>query len=420
MKLQPLPALLLSIILSASLLTRAQIPATGLVAYWPMNGNFNDAGPNAINGTNFSATSTTNKLGSAASAMNFNNPGSSVVQYGTHPVNTALNFGAAQNFTLSFLTFINSPLPHPVGLYDNNLNYGGYGVYFWQPAANATFQFNFRNQSVSSTAQPVGQWLHVCCVRNAGTLSIYINGLFNASIATGTATPAYLFPARFGSMFFNSLIPPQYNGMHGKIDELRIYNRALTATEIAQMASIVLPVQLSRFTGTKTNDGVRLDWTTASEENSDYFLVEKSRDQNNWTVRGQVNTAAQPGGPTHYSFSDPEIVTGTVFYRLKMVDRDGSFRYSPVVAVRAGTILQPILFPNPADQWLHLQLPAYFNESVKIRIIAVSGKQVKEQVITSSGNSNSISIDIRHLSKGTYYLSVQTASGIVTRSFVKQ
>jgi hypothetical protein len=103
----------------------------GMVAYYPLNGNCTDAGPNNISATNFGATATTNRAGQANSAMNFANPSSTVPQYVTHAVNANTSFGTNQNFTIAFAVFANSPFVHTGGFYDNNLNYGGPGVWFW-------------------------------------------------------------------------------------------------------------------------------------------------------------------------------------------------------------------------------------------------------------------------------------------------
>ena len=145
-------------------------PTAGLVAYWPMNGNFTDAGPNGINGTNIAATATTNSLGAANAAMAFVNPFSGspnmVNQYGTHPINSLLNFAAGASFTLSFNVYVNSPFVSAGGIYDNNLNASGYGAYFWQGFGFSQIVFNWRNASVLTTngAFPLATWKNICCV----------------------------------------------------------------------------------------------------------------------------------------------------------------------------------------------------------------------------------------------------------------
>lgn len=112
-----------SLIILCSFLSQAQ-PISGLMAYWPTNGNFTDAGPNNITGTNYGATATTNNASVANKAMAYSNPSSPVVQYATHPANANLNFGTAQDFSISF-SVLTTSTPHAGGIYDNMLNYGG-------------------------------------------------------------------------------------------------------------------------------------------------------------------------------------------------------------------------------------------------------------------------------------------------------
>jgi hypothetical protein len=209
--------------------TMGQAPTTGLKAYWPMNGNFSDVSGNAVNGTNTGATATTNNAGAVNNAMLFTNPTSTVSQYASHPVNSSLSFSGTQNFSISFAFYLNSPWVHAGGFYDNCLNYNGVGVWIWQEGAptNYRLRINYRNGSLASTPIPLATWKHVCCIRNNGTLSIYIDGVLNSTGPEGTNTPTYPFPARFGTMFWEGQSPANYNPLHGKMDDMRIYNLSL-------------------------------------------------------------------------------------------------------------------------------------------------------------------------------------------------
>ena len=245
--------LLVFIIISLNGITQ---PTAGLVAYWPMNGNFTDAGSSGINGLNTGATPTTNSSGIQNSAISFGNTGSDVVHYGTHPINATLNFGTNQDFSVDFSMFITEPLTHPSGFYDNNLNYGGYGIWAWNLGGFLQVNFNFKNGNIGTTNGAINTdtWYHICCVRSSGIIKIYINGVLNASKPEGTVSPVYSFAARFGTMFANSLSPNQYNGLNGKLDEMRIYNRALSDAEIVQLYNLsILPTVTSFMPVTATS-----------------------------------------------------------------------------------------------------------------------------------------------------------------------
>ena len=113
-----------------------------------------------------------------------------------------------------------------------------------------------------------------------------------------------------------------------------------------------LPVELTVFTATADGPAaVRLAWATASEKNSARFEVERSADGETFVSIGAVAAAGSSSGPRRYELLDARLPAGAalLYYRLRQVDRDGTFSYSPVRAVAlkgAGAGLA--LFPNPA------------------------------------------------------------------------
>lgn len=385
-----------------------------------MNGNFNDAGPNAIHGTSFGATATADRLAAANNAMDFSNPTSTVNQYGTHPINSNLNFGIAQDFSISFLFYIKSPFVHTVGLYDNGINSNGYGMFFWNPSGNYVLQFNCRNGSVASTAIPLATWKHVVCVREGSQLRIYIDGTQVSTGAVGSGTPAYSYDARFGSMFFSGFSPPQYNGMHGALDEFRIYNRALSATEIANMSGSTLPVQLSSFTAVTAANTVTLNWQTVSENNLSHFEIESSTDGRVFTRAGRVNAKGHATSSNYYNFTDAGK-KDLIYYRLKMLDYDNTFSYSNILAVRSQSGKRKLqLFPNPATEQVQLQLPVNEKTQALISIHDFTGKQLYQQSWFLQTGNNSISIPVNNLAKGMYSIRIQTKTETSTLTFNRQ
>jgi Concanavalin A-like lectin/glucanases superfamily len=217
-------------------------PVTGLVAYWPMDGNFTDSGPNAIAGTNTGSTPATNARGIAGGAMEFVNTGSNASQYASHAVNSNVNFSGSNDFTYDLLVYYSSP-DRAGGFYDNNLNYYGSGVWAWYGNGFLQLQFNYKNASVGTTngSLLLNTWTHITCSRASGVLSLYVNGVLNATTNEGVQSSSYSFPAKFGTQWFNASPYFNYNGLNGKMDEFRIYNRALTAEEISQLQCLHFP-----------------------------------------------------------------------------------------------------------------------------------------------------------------------------------
>lgn len=416
---------LLPVCLCIAVLAAKAQPTAGLVAYWKLNGNYTDSGPFNINGTNVGTTATTNNVGAANSAMAFTNPTSTPVQYATHPVNTNLNFGTAQDFSVDMAFFVNNPIVHYMGLYDYNLNYGGYGVWLWNANGYLQVNLNFKNGNVGSTngALTTNTWYHVCCVRSAGTLRIYINGVLNASNTEGTATPSYNFTGRFGTMFFAAGAPQEYNPHNGKLDEIRIYNRALTQAEITQLS--VIPVKISSFSASYKNNTSSLNWQTSFEQNTSRFNIERSIDGINFSVIGSVPAAGNSNQPRSYIYND--LLPGSlllqpgVFYRLKAVDLDGKFSYSQVVAVRPGKKdIQLALSPNPARDLLQVQIGQMLKGPGSIQVTDIWGRvQLRKETMLNDG-TNTLPLDISKLAQGIYILQLVNGGQTINQRFVKE
>lgn len=399
-------------------------PSAGLKAYWSFNGNFNDGSGNGVNGTNLGATSTTNATGVANSAMNFNNVASTVAQYGTHPVNANVNYGTAQDFSVDFSLFIAGTPPHAGGIYDNNLNYGGYGIWLW---SNSFLQLNmnFKNGNIGTTNGAIvpNTWYHICCLRSAGTMKIYINGVLNASGPEGTMAPVYTYAARFGTMFYNAIPPGEYNGLVGKIDDMRIYNRALSAAEIGSLA--ILPIKLSSFTAAKTNADVLLQWQTEYEQNSDHFTVQRSIDGINFTNIGAVQAKGFSSVQSNYQFIDNTVknLNGvkTIFYRLESVDMDNRKQNSGIISVKPDASLQVLMvMENPVPNDLRIQLSSSVKETGTIIITDAAGRQLLIKSLPLNIGTVSTVIPVHMLAAGNYHVTVVTSLGKQTKSFFRQ
>ncbi|MGI4820399.1 MAG: glycine-rich protein [Janthinobacterium lividum] len=119
---------------------------------------------------------------------------------------------------------------------------------------------------------------------------------------------------------------------------------ALTITPVVDP----LPVHLVDFTAQAQGTGVALTWHTASEANSDYFAVERSLNGTTFTTLGIVANPGTTNQVQAYAYRDTLLPAGArlLYYRLRLIDRDGTATYSPVrpVHVALGGLT---LFPNP-------------------------------------------------------------------------
>jgi hypothetical protein len=222
-------------------------------------------------------------------------------------------------------------------------------------------------------------------------------------------------------MYYSGFSPPEYNGLNGKIDELRIYNRALSAGEIAGLASTTLPLVLTDLSAVKNSSGVILNWKTYNEQNASHFEIERSSDGNNYTMIGRVNAAGNSQDTRLYHFTDNTPLTGTGFYRLRMVDIDNKFSYSRVVAVTSTSGIKDLLqlFPNPVTDVLQLQLQSDKKETATLSITTIAGQVILQRELQLAEGSNAFSIPVKSFQSGHYYVTIHTSSGRQTLPFIK-
>ena len=409
--------LITSCLLSFSLLAQTTV---GMLAHFKFDGSVTNLGSATVTGTATNTSYTTNNAGGTNKALQFGGNLNSLVDFTD---NGNLDFSGTTNFTISFSFFFNGSVTS--GLVDNCLNYGGWGVWLWSTVSGVwNLQFNYKNNSVGSAAATnftIGTWHHVAAVRNNGTISLYIDGVLRLSATEGTMTPSYPINMIAGAMAYGGYSPPRYNPFGGKIDELRIYNRALSAAEIITLTPFSLPSKLGDFTAAKQLSGIKLNWETLSEQNTSHFEVERSSDGTSFTSIGRVNASGNAADRQYYSYTDNQPVPGTNFYRLKLVDIDGALTYSRVIAVKNDKSLITLqLFPNPVSDVLQVQIPSAQKETVTIMITDAGGKTVYSTMQQLTEGNNAASIPVQHLSKGSYLLIINSREEKQTKFFIKQ
>jgi hypothetical protein len=133
-----------------------------------------------------------------------------------------------------------------------------------------------------------------------------------------------------------------------------------------------LPVTLSDFKALKQESTTLLTWTTTSESNSEKFVVERSTDGKIWNAIGSVAASGTSSGDQQYDHTDALPESGTNYYRLRMIDLDGTYAVSRIRSVHFPEFSWANLFPNPVSHTLHISIR---NKNVrKLRLIDPTGK----------------------------------------------
>lgn len=165
-----------------------------------------------------------------------------------------------------------------------------------------------------------------------------------------------------------------------------------------------LPVELIHFAATAENESVKLNWTTASELNNDFFTVQHSTNGVEFTSLGIINGQGTTHNSTSYEFIDETPHAGINYYRLKQTDFDGTSDFSNVVAVNMN--LEWMLYPNPVTYGTDVTI----NKKDDYAVYNNLGVMVMKL-------SDTTKINIATLAPGVY--TVRGSNGSVRRLVVK-
>jgi serine protease len=197
-----------------------------------------------------------------------------------------------------------------------------------------------------------------------------------------------------------------------------VIEKSVTSNEI-NMGN-PLPVTLLRFTGRRTPAGNLLEWTTGIEINSKEFVLERSADGTNFGTIDRVNAAGNSVVQTNYSLLDSKFGIGKNFYRLKMVDLDGTFKYSRIVLIENGPgVLTTTLAPNPARTGSNSTLTLTGIERdtrVSITVINAAGATLKSYQVQSFNGTVQVALPAGNLPSGSYMILVRDVSGNINET----
>jgi hypothetical protein len=174
-----------------------------------------------------------------------------------------------------------------------------------------------------------------------------------------------------------------------------------------------LPVELTSFTASCDEEVVTLSWSTASEENSSHFDVEKSTDGVNWRVIGTVLAAGNSTQEINYSFIDSEKSIDQNYYRLNQVDIDGKNEYFGPITVACEEDTKINTYPNPSKGEFNLVMHAQTNEKVTLKISDGNSRVIFNKVLDLQNGINLFPIR-ENLSSGVYHIQLITESGKTT------
>ncbi len=170
-----------------------------------------------------------------------------------------------------------------------------------------------------------------------------------------------------------------------------------------------LPVELAYFTATTEVDGILLKWKTLAEINNSHFEIQKSLDGQHFKSIGEVEGNGTINYEHFYSYFDKAPVSGYQYYRLKQMDYDGQYEYSPIVIAHYEGASSITFYPNPVSSGGTLD---FNSNDLKIKAVVMydqSGKLIR----SITADANQIQINLPNLPEGLYFVEINTEVGFV-------
>jgi hypothetical protein len=196
-------------------------------------------------------------------------------------------------------------------------------------------------------------------------------------------------------------------------------NEWVAIEHIAFAGAILLPIKLRSFTAFAKNNAVIANWNSTTESNAEYFEIERS---GNGTDYKRIGTAAAKGiGQFDYSFTDISPVSGTGFYRLKLINEDGRFTYSDVAKVNftgKGSVFT--IYPNVAAASVSINILSSVKSTSSAELVNTQGVVLKKIKLDLADGQNKFPVDVSTLPAGNYFIRLNLNGETLTQRFIKQ
>jgi uncharacterized lipoprotein YddW (UPF0748 family) len=188
----------------------------------------------------------------------------------------------------------------------------------------------------------------------------------------------------------------------------RMSNESISSNTIAD--PITLPVTLTNFFAKKDGNRVKIEWTTTSELNNDYFLLEKAGNGGNFAqLDKQEPKIANEKGTRSYTSFDTNPNNGVNYYRLTQVDKNGTSAKPEVTVLNFNELIvvNAVAFPNPTKGDIKFKLENYDGKSITARVTNLLGQIVHQEKFEISIGENEFKLNLKsNLANGHYVLSL--------------
>jgi hypothetical protein len=321
--------------------------------------------------------------------------------------------------------------PEGRGAYPEVDAYGGWdGATVYADKKDIIALYNGQNNAVSNTFYHFSQdGLLISEFGVPATADFFSDSNFSPPGLAGNNVDMYMIRPSANTLHVYTVDEAAHAGLHRwriqGTNTLREFTGSgtLGSTIQAAQAGVVaapLPVVLTTFDAVRNGTTVVCKWTTASEQNSDYFVVERSADGQTYVALGKVASGGTTAQARNYSYLNAKPLSGTAYYRLRLIDKDGTESFSPIVVVAAAsaTDVAPTasVAPNPGTNLFELITSS--SPVLEANVYTMLGKHIC-RLLPTTAQTQRLPFDLTAYPAGVYLVQVQMASGSATVKVVK-
>ena len=261
--------------------------------------------------------------------------------------------------------------------------------------------------------------------QNSGTTYIDNIEFYEANVAMTNADDFIKFVYNTTAAPVTMLLPFKYISV-----DSTVYNGTITLQPYSSKVLLksgpiggTLPVTLTQFSANNIEEKIQAVWETSSEINCSHYLVERSPDGRSFESAGRVNSLNIATRRNNYSFTDLLPLEGTSYYRLAMIDKDGSVSYSRTVAVTvkaSATFMMNALALSLSNANLKFSVNSNKAQTLQLAMSDVSGRIILSTPLQVQRGANNIEKIAGVLSTGIYYVRLINNNEIITRPVMSQ
>ncbi len=314
--------------------------------------------------------------------------------YDTYTLELAINFDVFDIDSTKILGF------HDLGTQPE----ATYGIYVTQ-AGEIDF-YNGTSHVIAGSPLVDSTWYHLVFVRAANdAISYYQNGVLVGTFVDSLNQFMPQVSTGNNIAFFKDDSGDQETT--GRFTKIGIFNAVLPVGDVVERFDnicnanlVILPVNLTSFTATKSGKQVQLKWVTASEQNNLGFEVQRSSNGNSYSGIGFVSGNGTTSQQNTYYFTDQSPIAGKNYYRLKQIDIDSRVTYSSSRIINMDAERQEVqLYPNPSRSLITITNIKAGNQ---VSVFNTYGNLVIRKIAGSGQEA----ISVEKLAAGVYLLQV--------------